>query len=249
LGFFDRLPLDSADEFPLFSTTYFIGVFVSIFLLVLCYVYLPKLKDNKYEKYLRYFLAFYLLLSVFEVNLDFYRNNLPWYSYIPEGLCGISVVLAAYVFITKNRTAFVILFFWGWGAFIAIFAPNINEGPNFYYFYQFYLRHLLIVIGAMYMMRVFDYKIYFADYRTYIYVTLPLSTAALVLGYVINADQYSNYLYMIKPVISGTPLDLFYEVHPLFYTAIWILIAFIFGFLYGLPFYQREYKKTSEIKI
>ncbi len=245
MGFFSRLPLDAADEFPLFSTAYFIGALVSILILILCYIYFPKLKDKSYEKYIRYFLAVYLMITIFEINLYFYQNSLPWYAYIPEGLCGISVVLSAYVLITKNRTAFVILFFWGWGAFIAIFAPNINEGPNYYYFYQFYLRHLLIVIGAMYMMRVFDYKIYPKDYLTYVFITLPLAMCSLALGYIINADLYSNYLYMVKPVIEGTPLDWFYGIHPLFYTVIWILIAFVFAFLYGLPFYQKNLK--SEI--
>jgi len=229
----------------MFSTAYFIGVFVSAVILVICYLYFPKLKNQVYEKYIRYFMGIYLLVTVFEVNLFFYQNNLPWYAYIPEGLCGISVLLAIYVLFTKSKTGFIILFFWGWGAFLALFAPNINEGPNRYYFYQFYLRHLLIVIASMYMMRVFDYKIFQKDYRTYIYVTLPLALASLGLGYMINATEYSNYLYIVKPVISGTPLDLFYDVHPLFYTAIWILIAFIFGFLYGLPFYQKEYKKSE----
>jgi len=245
MDFFSRLPIDAADEFPLFNTTYFIGLAASLLILLGCYLFLPQLRGKRAEIIIRYTLAVYLLLTMFEINLFFYQNNLPWYAYIPEGICGISVVLASYVLFTKSRKAFIILFFWGWGAFIAIFIPNINEGPDHYYFYQFYLRHLLIVITPIYMMRVFDYRIHHKDYLLYVSVTFPLALLSLALGYIIDAPLYSNYLYMMKPVISGTPLDWFYNIHPLFYTAIWVLIAFVFGYLYGLPFFINSNKKKA----
>jgi hypothetical integral membrane protein (TIGR02206 family) len=245
MDFFNRIPINGADEYHLFTLTYFVALIVALILLWVAYSLLPKLKNFKYEKYIRYIIALYLLYTTINIDTFFWQNNLPWYAYIPEGTCGFGVLLAIYVLITKNRKAFVLLFFWGWGAFLALFAPNIKEGPNYYFFYQFYLRHMLLLISAFYMMRVFDYKIFKSDYWIYVYVTLPLSLFALGVRYAVGDNAYGNIFFMMRPAISNTPLDFFYQIHPLFYTFIWVIIAFIFGYLYGLPAYQDNILNES----
>lgn len=245
MDFFTRIPLDGSDEFQLFSLTYFIALFIALLLLYLSYRYLHKLKNTRIEPIIRYLLAFYMLYTTFNIYQYFYVNHMPWIVYVPDGMCNFAIFIGAFVLVTKNRKAFVVLFFWGWGAFIALFAPNILEGPSHYFFYQFYLRHLLIIISAFYMMHVHDYKIHIQDYRIYVYVTLPAALLGLGIGYLINDPVYANLFYMLRPAVEGTPLDALYNIHPLFYTFVWVVIAFIFGFLYGLPFYERSLDRVT----
>lgn len=240
MQFFERIPLDGPDEFPLFSGPYFLALIISLVLLYLVYLHLPKLKYKSWEIYIRIAMALYLLYTSFNIYTYFYANSLPWYRYIPEGTCGFSVILAAILLVTKNRFIFKLLLFWSWGAFLAVFAPNIKEGPNYYFFYQFYIRHLLIVITVFYMMRVFDYRVERKDYLIYVYVTLPLAFAGLLINYLVNDPANLNILFMMKPAISNTPLDWLYNIHPLFYSFVWIWIAVILGYVYALPFYTKQ---------
>ncbi len=240
MQFFDRIPLDGADEFSLFSGTYFIALVMSLVCLYLVYTHLPKLKNKSWTLYLRIAMAIYLLYTSLNIYSYFYANNLPWYRYIPEGTCGFSVILAAILLLTKNKFIFKLLLFWSWGAFLAVFAPNIKEGPNYYFFYQFYIRHLLIVITVFYMMRVEDFKVTKRDYGIYVYVTLPMALVGLVINYLVNDPENLNILFMMKPAISNTPLDWLYMMHPLVYSFVWILIAVILGYVYALPFYETQ---------
>ncbi len=245
MDFFSRIPLGGADEYLLFTPTYFIAMIISLSLLTAGYILIPKVRNWKHEKYIRYFMVAYMIFTTINIWSFYMQNDLPWYAYIPVGTCGFSIFLAAYVLITKNRTAFVVLFFWGWGGFLAIFAPNILEGPDHYFFYQFYLRHILIVFSAIYMMRVFDYKVFRRDYMIYVCVTLPAALVGLGISYLINDPEYANVFFMMRPAVENTPLDFFYNIHPLVYTGFWILVAFLFGFLYGLPFFINQKKKAS----
>ena len=182
-----------------------------------------------------------LLTSVY-VILYKIDASYPWYRFIPEGTCAYGSLLGAYTLITKNRFTFILNFFYGWGAFTTIFAPNIAEGITRFYFYQFYLRHIFIVLSAFYMIRVFDYKVFKSDYKVYFYVTLPLSLFALLLGKIINKPSEFNMMYMLQPAVNNTPLDFVFNTSYLLYVVIWILIGISFGYIYGLPFYQKKAK-------
>ncbi|MFW5889367.1 MAG: hypothetical protein ACOCUD_03200 [Bacillota bacterium] len=240
MQFFDRIPLDGSDEYAIFSETYFIALIVSLGVLYFVYRYLPILKNRSWEKYIRIIIAVFIIYTSFNIYSFFFKNNLPWYRYIPEGTCGFSAILVAIMLLTKNKFIYKLLLFWSWGAFLALFAPNIKEGPNYYYFYQFYLRHILIVVSVFYMMRVFNYKIIKSDYRLYVYITLPLALIGLMINYLVYDPYNLNILFMMKPAISNTPLDLIYQIHPLLYSFVWIWIAVILGYLYALPFYSSE---------
>ncbi len=248
MNFFDRIPLGGEDQFKLFSLSYFIALAITMASIVVIFILLPKLKNKSYEPVIRWIIALYMLYTTININTFTYLNNLPWYAYIPAGTCGFAIFTGAYALMTKSRLAFKITFFWGWGAFLAIFAPNILEGPGYYFFYQYYLRHLSILVAAMYMYRVFDYQVFKKDYQIYVYITLPLAIVGLVFNYVVNDPEHANVLYMLRPAISGTPLDWFYNIHPLFYSFIWVLIAIVVGYLYYLPFVFKEESGSYYIK-
>lgn len=247
-SFFSRIPLDGPDEFELFSAPYFVALALILLFIILTYHYLPHLKGKRYEPVVRYSIIGYLILSSIYKQWFFFVSSVPWYVHLPEATCGLAILTATITLITKNRISFVLTFFWGWGAFTALFAPNILEGPNYYYFYQFYLRHALIVIAAFYMIRVFDFTILKRDFYTYFVVTLSLAILGLITSLIINDPDNLNMYYMLEPAVNNPFLDWIWNIsHPL-YIIFWIGVASLLGYLYGIPFYQRQTEVSKRVK-
>lgn len=236
--FIYRVGNSDLKEFHLFSLEHIIAILLSLLIIIHFFMFSPKLKEKKYEPYIRYSLATFMILTSVYIILYKIDMNYPWYRYIPEGTCAYGSLLGAYTLITKNKTTFILNFFYGWGAFTTIFFPNIAEGFTRWYFYQFYLRHILIVVSALYMMKVFDFKVYKKDFRLYLYITLPLSFIALGIGKIINKPNEFNMLYMLQPAVNNTPLDLVYNVNYVLYVIVWLIIGISFGYIYGIPFYS-----------
>jgi hypothetical integral membrane protein (TIGR02206 family) len=240
LNFFGRIPLDGVSEFELFTIPYFIAVFLSLVSLGIIYYYLPRLKGKAYEPYIRYTIIIYLIFSSLYKQAFFYYSNVPWYMHLPEATCGFSIILGTITLMTKNRFTFVLTFFWGWGAFTALLAPNLLEGPNYYYFYQFFIRHLLIVVSAVYMIRVFDYKITLKDFRTYVVVTSIMVFFGYIASIIINDPEHFNMFYTLHPAVNNPFLDGILDISHTLYLAVWIIIGILFGYIYGLPFYSKD---------
>ncbi|QMS84855.1 TIGR02206 family membrane protein [Candidatus Xianfuyuplasma coldseepsis] len=240
--FFTRIPLDGEKEFYLGSPPHIIALVVALILLVIVYIYLPRLQRYKHERSIRYgIVGFLLLTSIIKQSFLFF-SDVPWYQHLPEATCGYAIITSSIMLLTKNRTLFVITFFWGWGAFLALFAPNLLETWNRLYFYQFYLRHMMIVIAGLYMIRVHKFSVYKRDYQTYITITLSLAIIGYIVSTLINHPNQFNMMYMVQPPVENIILYSIYDVHPLLYTSFWVSVAFLFGYLYGLPFYQTSSK-------
>ena len=245
VDFIYRVNENGVSELSVFSIEHIIAIIVSLLIMVLFYLYSPKLKGNKIEPIIRYTLATYMVLTSLYLLLYRIDMNYPWYRFIPEGTCAYGTLLGAFTLITKNRKTFILAFFYGWGGFASIFFPNIAEGITRYYFYQFYLRHIFIVLSALYMIRVFDYKIFKKDYKLYFIVTLPLAFMALGISTVVNKPDEFNMLYMMQPAVSGTPLDAVYDIHHIVYIIVWLAIGISFAYIYGIPFYSKQTKDVS----
>ena len=241
--FFERLPENVPSEFQLFSVAHIITIIISLLVIYIFFRYIEKIKDTKYELLTRYGLAILMLYTSFYIIVYAYINGYPWYKYLPEATCGYAAFLGAYAIITKNRFAFLLTFFYGWGAFTSIFAPNIQEGITRYYFYQFYIRHIFIVLIPLYMIKVDGFKLRVKDNLVYIVVTLPASLIGLLISYLVNNPDELNMFYMLQPAVNNTLLDDIYNLGHFVYLVVWILIAIIFGFIYGLPFYNKNTAK------
>ena len=114
------------------------------------------------------------------------------------------------------------------------------EGPTKYYFYQFYLRHFLIVLSSFYMIKVFDKKIFKSDYKTYVSITLPIALIGLFLSLLINDLDNLNMMYMTEPPVKNIILDYVYSFGHAIYAFFWITVALLLGYLWQLPFYKRN---------
>ena len=240
MSFFKRLPEESTPQFQMFSVTHFIVLFISITVIYIVLKYSHNLKDWKYEKVLRY--IFGIMMIYTNVNLWTYAYSLsePWYKYLPIATCGYATFIGGLTLITKNKVLFKLTFFWGFGAVLSLLGPSMLEGPSKYNFYQFFFRHLGIVIIPFYMMKVYDYKIVREDWKLFFYVTISLTLMSTTINLLVNKPDDLNMFYTMHPAVNGTPLNTLYEVSRWYYVVFWIPFAAWLGYLYGLPFYTKR---------
>ena len=246
LAFFDRIPPGGAPEFTLFSLTYYVALLASLMLLYLFYLALPWIRKSDHEPIVRYVIAAFLIFTTIYKWTYFIEYDMPWYMFLPEATCGWSIYLGIYTIFTKNRTTFVLTFFWGWGAFTALFAPNILEGPNRWFFYQYFIRHALIVGVALYMMKVHDFKINKKDWRIYFYVTTAMALIGGAFSWIIDDVENLNMFYMLQPAVNNPFLDLIHDFNGVVYAVVWIGIAALLGYIYGIPFYADNKGKDTD---
>lgn len=238
--FFDRVPYGGVPEFSIYTLTHLIVILSCIFLIYLFYKISPKLRDFKYEKYVRYTIATFMLLSSISIFTFAYENNFMWYKYLPEATCGWAIYFGGLALFTKNRTLAILTFFWGWGAISTLLLPNILDGPTRYNFYQFFLRHILILVSAIYLLRVLDFKIYKSDFKIYLSFTLSLAILSGVLAHIINDPSETNMFYMLQPA-KNTPLfGPLNDYNHFLYLVVWLISGSLIGYIYALPFYQKS---------
>ncbi len=240
--FFSRIPYNGIAEFEKFSLTHIITVIICILFFIVFFKYSTKLKNWKHEKIVRYCIVAFMLLSNITIYLYIYDNHLPWYMYLPEATCGWSIYFGSIALLTKNRFFTVLSFFWGYGAVFSLLGPNILEGPNRYNFYQFFLRHILIVLTGFYMIRILDFKLFKKDWKLYFFVTLSMAIAGGILSFSVNNPDQLNLFFIMKPGINGTPLSWIYNKSHLAYIIVWLTFASFIGYIYGLPFYEERRK-------
>ena len=239
INFFERIPPGGIAEFNKFSITHLITIVVVI-LFATCLIFLlKKIKQGNIEKIVRYSIGSIMLLSNITIYLYAYNHNLSWYHFIPEATCGWAIYFGAIAMFTKSRTMFVLTLYWGYGAILTMIGPNVLEGPLRYNFYNYQLRHILIVIVPIYMIIVHDFKLYKKDFKIYFFVTIIMVLIGGFVSNVVNDPDSFNMFYMMKPGMDGTPLSWIYDINYYLYIIVWLSFAAFLGYIYGLLFIKR----------
>ena len=242
LSFFKRLPPGAEAEFHMFTLPHLLVMIVTGLFFYYVYQNIGKLKDKSYEKYIRYGLAIYLLFTAFDILRYTYVYSLPWFEYLPIATCGFGAYFGTLALFTKNKVLFVLTTFYGFGALLTLLGPSVEEGVNSYYFYQFFLRHIAIIMVGIYMTKVLDFKLYKKDIFIFIGVTLPLAILGMILGIIVNQPDEFNMFYMMQPAVNGTPLNVIHDIDVNLYRGVWIVVSILLAYLYGYIFYDKESK-------
>ncbi|MFW6154662.1 MAG: TIGR02206 family membrane protein [Planctomycetota bacterium] len=70
---------------------------------------------------------------------------------LPLHLCGVAVYLTAVVLLTRRQWVFEVAFYWGIiGTIQALLTPSVTEGWRYAWFWLYFVRHGLIVIGMLF---------------------------------------------------------------------------------------------------
>ncbi len=181
--------------FQLFSTPHIIAlIFIAIIIFCLCF-FLKNEKNGNLRKPFCYTIAALLILQEFGYTLWHVSiNDFHFGLHLPLHLCGASVLLSAFLLITRNQTIYEITYFWGLGgATQALLTPELGifDFPH-YRFFQLFTSHGLIILAVFYMIFVEKYRPEFKS----VWKVFLITNFYLVFIIVVNLLTNGNYLFI-----------------------------------------------------
>ena len=232
-------------EFALFTPSHFAPILVGIGLILLVWRFRDKIAGWRGERYIRYGLAFALILS--DMSYYWRLTCYPGLSgslqeSLPLTVCGWAAIFCSYMLVGKSKSLFEICYFWLLaGSIFAVLTPTPLTYTGFtrFRYYQFWTEHILGYVAIFYM--IFIHKMR-PTIRSAIKSYVGLVILAVV-AYVTNRmiGPGANYLFLARPEAAPSVLDI---LPPVFWLRTLIMAAVI-TLLYGvayLPWYLRDRK-------
>jgi len=140
-------------------------------------------------------------LSLWRINIGVWDAGAS----LPLHLCGMGIVLAAFLVINRNYILYELVYFWGLGGAIqALLTPDIGAyGFPHYRFFQFFFSHGTLIFASLYMtwiggMRPTHHSIWKVMGITNIYLVI-------IAGF--NYVTGGNYLFICHKPVSGSIID------------------------------------------
>jgi hypothetical integral membrane protein (TIGR02206 family) len=149
-----------------------------------------------------------ILLVLLESSLHIWKLCHGFWSVttsLPLHLCGVAIILSVIMLIKKDYTLYEICYFWGLGGAIqALLTPDIAQyGFPHFRFFQFFGIHACIVLAALFMTFVEDFR---PQHRTIWKVFIITNIYTGVIG-LLNWLLDSNYLFICSKPVSGSLMD------------------------------------------
>ena len=238
-------------EFANFTLPHLLPILLAVAVIFLIFKIRKKLTDSKIDKYIRYTLAFSLIIS----EMSYYWRlvgvtslNPNPIDHLPITVCGWAVVFCSYMVIGKTQTLFDISYFWLFsGSVFALITPTVISftGPTRFRYYQFWGEHLLGYIAIFYMIFVHKMrptiKSAIKSYVAFIIIAVVAYFANRMLG------PGANYLFMAKPEDTPSVLDI---LPPNFALRLLVMVSVIsvLYFMAYLPWLIIDIKAKKQSK-
>ena len=210
-----------------------------------------QLKSCRFERNLRYVLAFALIIcemSYFWRLVGVPALNPNPVDHLPITACGWAVIFCSYLVIGKSQTLFDISYFWLFsGTVFALITPTVitYTGPTRFRYYQFWLEHTLGYVAIFYMIFVHGMR---PTIKSAVKSYAALAILALI-AYFANAmlGPGANYLFMAKPEDTPSILDI---LPPNFALRVAVMAAVItlMYFLAYLPWLVKD-RKAKKVAV
>lgn len=192
--------------FVFFSPPHLIALGV-LFILYFCLWYFRAwFKSSQIDFRTRWIIASLLLLQ--ELSLSIWRLSMGTWSAgesLPLHLCGLAIVLGAFLMINRSQLLYELVYFWGLGGAIqALLTPDIGQyGYPHYRFFQFFVSHGTLIFASLYMtwiggLRPTHKSIWKVFGFTNIYLVIMAGFNSLVDG---------NYLFICHKPVNGSIMD------------------------------------------
>jgi hypothetical integral membrane protein (TIGR02206 family) len=160
------------------------------------------------------------------------RMTLQWG--LPLHLCGAGCFILAAALLWRNRVAAEISYFWSIGGTLpGLFTPDIPGKFPEAVFFQYYMEHGLLVLGALYLVIVLKLR---PAPGAVLRVTALTAAYAVAVGFV-DYLTGGNYMFLRNIPPSGTLFD-YMGPWPWYLVTLTVLAVIIFNLLY-LPFARR----------
>ncbi|MGL5268788.1 MAG: hypothetical protein ACRC8P_03380 [Spiroplasma sp.] len=140
---------------PLFGINYWIGfsfcflVITSLFLFRKFYAKVSKFDGFRYSLGSFQFLIYILYFTFHQLS-----GTITWKDYMPFQLCSVLNLTSAFLLIYPSEKLFSLTFLLVGPIILAFFLPDASKrvyGLNNFFFYQYYLNHLIIFFGYFYL--------------------------------------------------------------------------------------------------
>lgn len=238
--FFSFVPGDLV--FKEFSLNHLIPLLIIVLGVVIIYVNRLRLRNNKYEKHIRYGLA--IIAIALEVSFQVWQavhGRWNFYDSLPLHLCRLTNYLGIIVMFTKNQKIFDIAYFWSLAGVVSVLFPDILHGPDRYRYYHFQLSHMLFFWNFMYLLFVVDLRLTFQSWLKS-FITLFLLVVVIIIP--INNLFNMNYMFLLEP--AGTPFEIFYGGSYLLYLIGCIGLTIVVMVVWYLPIhFYNKYRKVD----
>ncbi len=241
-------------EFSDFSLAHFLPILIMVAVILLIRHYRRSLHQWKFEKSVRYILAFALIIC--EMSYFWRLVAIPALQpnpvdHLPITVCGWAVIFCSYMLIGKSQTLFDIAYFWLFsGTVFALITPTVitYTGPTRFRYYQFWLEHTLGYVAVFYM-------IFVHGMRPTVKSAIKSYSALVVLAVVAYCANSligpgANYLFMAKPEDTPSILDILPPNHGLRIAVMAAVVTAMFALAY-LPWYlkDRKAKKAAAVQV
>ena len=236
-------------EFTNFSLAHFIPVILLLGVIFAIRHFREPIRNWKWEKKIRYVLAFMLILS--EMSYYWRLVAMPELGpnpvdHLPISVCGWAVIFSSYMVVGKSQKLFDIVYFWLFsGSIFALITPTAitYAGPTRFRYYQFWAEHTLGYVAVFYMIFIHGMR---PTVKSAIRSWLALLVLA-VIAYFTNGylGEGANYLFLAKPEAAPSVLDI---LPPNFVLRTSIMAAVITAlfFVSYLPWLLKDRKQAKQ---
>ena len=185
-----------------------------------------------------------ILLLVQEISLNIWHISIgDWDagSTLPLHLCGVGIVLAAFLLINRNYLLYELVYFWGLGGAIqALLTPDIGAyGYPHYRFFQFFISHGALIFASLYMTWIGGMR---PTHRS-IWKVMGITNIYLVFIAGFNYLTDGNYLFICHKPMSGSLIDVL-GPWPWYILSLEV-VAVISFYLYYSPFALKDLIEKS----
>ena len=232
-------------EFVNFTFAHFAPILLAVGLIWLIGRFRNQLYSSKWDKRIRYILAFVLIIcemSYFWRLVGVPSLNPNPVDHLPITVCGWAVIFCSYMLVGKSQSLFDIAYFWLFsGTVFALITPTVitYTGPTRFRYYQFWLEHTMGYVAIFYMIFVHKMR---PTVKSAVKSYAALGVLAVV-AYFANSmlGPGANYLFMAKPEDTPSILDILPPIFALRVAIMAAVITLMFVLAY-LPWYLKDRK-------
>jgi hypothetical integral membrane protein (TIGR02206 family) len=171
----------------------------------------------------------------FQIWLHTTHHDREISSLLPLHLCGLSVLLTAWVLLVQSYRAYEIVYFWAWGGTLqALITPDLQLGfPDLLYL-RFFIAHGLVIVGVLYATLVYRFR------PTLMSIARSMFALLAVVAVVapINLWLETNYLFLSSKPTQASLMD-YLGPWPWYILSL-AGLALVSSFIYYLPFLIKD---------
>jgi len=203
---------------------------------ILLWIFAPKLKGHKHEKWFRYV----LIAVVFLFEWQVFESRMLTGSPFRMPLCAVALYFLTYSVAFKKPKVFNVVYFYAFGSLLSFIFFDTLWGLDRWSGWTFFGAHATIAWLAVYGYRVLGFTPVKRDLgRAYLF----LAIYAAISGYATLRFGGSDELFLITP-----PVDFLYglrDIHPLVYLIPFAAFAALLVFAMYVPIWLTEKKRTK----